>query len=70
MSKQTPLERAIAAAGGPPRLAEALGITPEAIYQWDVLPVARVLEVEKLTGVPRHELRPDYYPPPDKDAAA
>lgn len=44
-------------------LALKLGITAQAISQWDRVPVERVLSVERLTGVPRHVLRPDIYPP-------
>jgi len=28
---------------------------------------ARVLEIERITGISRHVLRPDFYPPPEKD---
>lgn len=63
MTEQTPLERAIEAAGGTRPLAKALGITAEAIYVWKEVPVMRVLDVERITGVPRTELRPDVYPP-------
>lgn len=56
------LKTAIELAGGATKLARALGdITPQAISQWDVCPVGRVLRVEELTGVSRHELRPDMF---------
>lgn len=59
------LRRAITGAGGPVVLARAMGgITSQAIGQWFICPPRRVLLVERLTGVPRHELRPDLYPPP------
>ncbi|QJP14696.1 helix-turn-helix domain-containing protein [Starkeya sp. ORNL1] len=45
-------------------LALAIGVRPQAISQWKRVPVARVLAVEAATGIPRHELRPDIYPPP------
>lgn len=45
-------------------LAHQLGITAQAISQWTRVPVERVLDVERITGVPRHELRPDIYPIP------
>lgn len=44
------------------RLAEGLGIFPSAISQWTQVPAEQVLEVERLTGVSRHDLRPDLYP--------
>jgi DNA-binding transcriptional regulator YdaS (Cro superfamily) len=44
------------------RLAEMLAISPAAVSQWDRVPAERVLEVERATGVSRHELRPDLYP--------
>lgn len=63
-NQSTALERAIKAVGGRAGdLAAKLGITPQALSQWDRVPYQRVLEVERITGVPRHELRPDIYPP-------
>lgn len=58
------LSRALAKIDGPAKLAKALGISTQAVVQWDEVPPLRVLTVEALTGVPRHELRPDLYPPP------
>jgi len=51
------------------KLATALGITPGAISQWDRVPAERVLDVERITGIPRHALRPDLYPAPEASAA-
>lgn len=59
------LKSAIKQAGGRTQLATALGIKPEAISQWRRCPVLRVLDVERLSGVSRHELRPDIYPVPE-----
>lgn len=67
---QSPKERAVAAIGGVTRLAEAIGVTRSAVSQWPRVPAERVLEVERVTGVPRHELRPDIYPPTQNGAAA
>lgn len=44
------------------RLALELGINAAAVSQWDRVPAERVLEVERITGVSRHDLRPDLYP--------
>jgi DNA-binding transcriptional regulator YdaS (Cro superfamily) len=43
-------------------LAAALKVSPGAISQWDRVPAERVLDVERITGISRHELRPDLYP--------
>lgn len=56
------LERAADAIGGFPELAKRLGITRHALYQWEKVPPNRVIPIEKATGIPRHELRPDLYP--------
>ena len=56
------LRRAIDAAGGPGALAGPLGITPQAVSQWDEVPPLRVLAVERISGIPKEELRPDLYP--------
>lgn len=56
------LGKAIKAAGGMAPLASALGVTVQAISQWDEVPPLRVLAVERATGVSRSELRPDLYP--------
>jgi DNA-binding transcriptional regulator YdaS (Cro superfamily) len=58
------LKRAIDAAGGLTKLARPLGISAQAILQWQEVPPLRVLAVEQISGVPRHELRPDLYPVP------
>jgi len=55
------VSRAIEAAGGAAKLARELGITTQAISQWRRVPVDRVSEVERVTGIPREELRPDVF---------
>lgn len=47
-------------------LAKALdeAVSPQAISQWDHVPLARVFDVERATGVSRHELRPDFFEAP------
>lgn len=64
MSK-TPIEKAVLKAGSQSALARALSITPQAVSRMCALnrvPAERVLDIERLTGVSRHELRPDLYP--------
>jgi DNA-binding transcriptional regulator YdaS (Cro superfamily) len=44
-------------------LARLMNVKPQAITKWrDEIPVKRVLELERLTGVPRHRLCPKFYP--------
>jgi DNA-binding transcriptional regulator YdaS (Cro superfamily) len=49
-------------------IAAALGITHGAVSQWRRVPAERVLEVERITGVSRHDLRPDLYPREERAA--
>ena len=55
------LEKAIQAAGGITALAELLGVTKQAVAQWDRVPIDSAKLVESATGVPRIELRPDIF---------
>ncbi len=60
------LSEAIKATGSQQKLAVLMGVSPMAVSKWvknDSVPIERVLIIEKLTGVPRYELRPDIYPP-------
>lgn len=50
------------------QLARDLGITTGAVWQWRRVPAERVIDVSRLTGIPREELRPDLYPR-DNEAA-
>ncbi len=68
-----PLKKALDAAGGPVKLARALGIVPSAVTQWTRVPPRHVPMVEQITAISRHELRPDLWEPPanaSRDAAA
>lgn len=53
------------AAGSQTALARALGCTPQNV-QWmcstGSVPAKHVLKIESVTGVSRHQLRPDLYP--------
>ena len=55
------LAKAIAAAKTITALAEKIGLTAQAVSQWDDVPPERCLDVERATGVSRYELRPDIY---------
>jgi hypothetical protein len=56
------LKAVIKAAGGIESLARALGVNPSAVAQWTRAPAERLMQIEKLTGVPRNVLRPDLFP--------
>lgn len=55
------IEYAAQKVGGIAQLAAKLGLARQAVYQWKRIPAERVAEVERITGVPRAELRPDLY---------
>lgn len=46
------------------RLAAELGIERGAVAMWKQVPPARVPDVSRITGIPRHVLRPDLWEPP------
>lgn len=48
-------------AGGVVALSLKLGLSRGAVSQWDRVPAERVLDVERITGVPRETIRPDLY---------
>lgn len=55
--------------GGLGKLADGLGIKHQAFYSWKKVPAERVLDFERLTGISRHEQRPDIFgPSPEIDA--
>lgn len=60
--KAAALKKAIESAGGQAEFARLIGITAQAVSQWDEVPPLRVLVVERVSGVSRSELRPDLYP--------
>lgn len=55
------LKQAIVIAGGKAALAEQLGITGQAISQWERVPDKHVIAIEALTGISRRKLRPDIF---------
>ena len=47
--------------GGQKLIAEALGCTPANISQWTKVPAEYAIRIETLTGLSRHDLRPDIF---------
>ena len=60
--KSKALKRAVENVGGQAKFARLIGVTAQAVSQWDEVPPLRVLAVERVSGVSRTELRPDLYP--------
>lgn len=64
MNDKNPVQRATEVMGGIAALATALGISRQAVQRWCVegqVPARRVLKVEALTKVKRHELNPEVF---------
>lgn len=61
------LKRAVASARGVGKqrglsvIAREIGLTRQTIGKWKICPAEYVVGVEKVSGVPRHELRPDIF---------
>jgi len=70
------LEVACDIAGGVTALARRLGVGQPTVSNWiargrvPVEPVNQVLAIEAATGVSRHKLRPDIYPPAESPVAS
>ena len=63
----SPFAEFVAQRGARAALAAGLGITHAAVCQWgERVPADRVVQVERLTGIPREALRPDLYRRPSK----
>ena len=65
------LSRACKRAGGQSKLARLLNTTQSTLWYWLArakrgAPAEYVLRIEEVTGVPRHELRPDIFPLPQE----
>lgn len=62
--RKSAIEKACEAVGGQVKLAEAVGVTPQAVHQWVTkgrVPPERCAEIERASGIARHELRPDIF---------
>lgn len=65
--------KAVKAVGSQSALARILGCSPQAVQKMCAtgrVPAERVLDIEKASGVSRHDLRPDIYPKPSATSAA
>ncbi len=62
------VDRAADAAGNKSELARQLGVKVQSIQQWKRIPAERVAEVERITGISRHELREDIFGPAPSEA--
>src|SRR5215471_11459004 len=58
---RTALKTTIEEAGSMRALGHLIGVSQQAISQWDRIPAKHIIEIERATGVPRNVLRPDLY---------
>ncbi len=69
----TPVDTLVNKLGGLTRAANLLGIkNPSVVANWRTrgrVPAEKVLEIEGLTGISRHVLRPDVFGPAPVEAA-
>jgi len=49
------------------RIAREIGVYAQAVHQWQMVPLDRVVDVERITGIAREKLRPDYHLPRSAD---
>jgi transposase-like protein len=64
------LQRAIKGCDSISALARALDCSRQNVQQWSRIPKKHVDQVSKLTGIPKHELRPDLFVAEEEEAAA
>lgn len=71
-SENAPAKEAVERAGGTRPLAQQLNVSYQAVQKWmqTGVPATRVLDVERVTGVSRHVLRPDVFGEAPTDNAA
>ncbi len=50
-------------AGGHRQVAEALGISFQAVYAWKRIPAHRVLQIARMAQLRPSDVRPELYPP-------
>jgi len=61
--KQRPPELmdVILAVGGLSELSRRLGVTRQAVSNWNKVPFKYIRTISEMTGIPREKLRPDLY---------
>jgi DNA-binding transcriptional regulator YdaS (Cro superfamily) len=66
----SPIERAIQAVGGEGPFREMFGIERRTFFYWKKgrIPVERVPAISEATGIPRHELCPEFWDAPSESA--
>jgi DNA-binding transcriptional regulator YdaS (Cro superfamily) len=64
METPSAMDRIRAEPGLLAEIARRLGVTRAAVAKWKQVPPLRVLAVEAISGISRHDLRPDIYPRP------
>jgi len=73
MNSSPSLRKAIAKSGGQVKLASAINTSQQNISNWlksGKVAADKVIPIERETGVSRHELRPDIFPPEDEQMKA
>jgi DNA-binding transcriptional regulator YdaS (Cro superfamily) len=60
-SRDAALQRAIDAVGGAAELARRIGVKRQAVSAWRRCPADKAKAVQTITGVSRHDLRPDLW---------
>lgn len=66
------ISEAIQKAGGAAALANSLGLQRTAVTNWKMrgrIPAEHCRDIERITGISRHELRPDVFGPTGECAA-
>ncbi|MCP3729282.1 helix-turn-helix domain-containing protein [Sphingomonas sp. MG17] len=67
MPSESPLKRAVRLAGSQAALARKIGRPQQTVNDWVVngrpVPPVDAQAIERETGVPKEQLRPDIYPP-------
>lgn len=61
MDRPKIIDRVFAFYGGPSALAAHLGLTRQAVWQWQVIPLRHLKRIATETKIPRQKLRPDLY---------